>query len=489
MTTSTVKRRFGVILVVLLCIALVPVFILAAALVLYRVQVARMSSNVAEMAARSQARTYERGPVSPSWTLEPGSAAEAYREAFEGCDLDNLGQAQQDSMSLVIRELAGRPADDKDPPSQDVETAVLDPRCVAAGIPADAMDNVVAQLHPGLCDTYAGCSASLDLLEAGSRRKDTSSPANIWSAWVVDPKHDQERMWGLRFIKMARLERLRGHIAGLNGDRSGKLESLTVTLRLGQDLSRGSGLLGAMIGVAIQQQTCDVLAQEIAGDTLTAEEARWLIAELDYVRSQPIDMLEALEDEWVTMAGYFPLGDDVAVPGVSKMYRTQGTVTEKMLFAMGAGTLIDQWADLMVLQTLPYKDRLEGYQKLEEEVADSHNFWVSSTPATAPFDARLVILDSQLQLLQIAAAEVVYRREVGQVPTVLVDLQQVVPELPLQDPLTGEDYLLAEDQGQRVLSSPAWAPARRIEFGVDHWLGDPDQADDLRMVLPSPEVP
>lgn len=484
MTTSNFKRRFGVIVFIVLTLFMVPVLIVAVAMIFYQVQIKRMGGVVEEVAERSQARSYERHPVSPSWTLEPGSAAEAYQQAFDGCDIDQLSQAQQDSMTLVNRELDGRPVRDNDPPDQDPETAILDPRCVAAGIPADAMDSVVAQLHPDLCDTFAGCSASLDLLETGSRRKDTSSPANIWSTWVLDSNRQSERMWGPRFIKLARFEALRGHIAELNGDRAGMLESHMVTLRLGQDLSRGSGLIGAMVGAAIQQHTCHTLVQEITDDRLTAEEATWLVAELDYIRSQPIRMLEALEDDWVTLAGYFPLRDDVPVPAISAGMRTEGSLGERMLFMLGVGTMLDQWSQLLVLQSSPYKDRLQGYAEMEAEASGSKNFWVSSLPSTQTFDARMAVLDSRLLLLQIAAAEALYRRVTGVLPTTLMDMQQVVPDLPLQDPLTGEDYLLTVKQGQRVLSSPASAADRRMEFGVDVWLSDPDRVNDLRIVLP-----
>ena len=375
----------------------------------------------------------------------------------------------------------------------ETEAAVITPECEALGVTAENMDPVTAQLHPEFCDLYTSCQDALELIRRGTRQSDMRAPGNIWSSWLIEPGSDYPRMWAM-ITGFPKLELLRAHLAGQQGDRPKMLASWASSLRFGADLSRGSGYMGTTTREIVQRDVLLAIGQDLLRDTLTLGEAQQLAAELAYVRRQPINRKEWLEDQQVAFASIMPLDQDLVVPGFVMGSKTKLPPKHAALLVLGISGILDIWDRQLEIQELPYPARYRANQDLWDDAADHWNPAVEGYVWPPVTETRLAAHESHLLLTEIAVTETIYRRLHGQLPATPMDLKSVNQDLDLIDPLSDEEIQLVEQDGRRFLRSPAHDHDRWTELGINDWLnnahgnGYGDSAY-LQVELPAPASP
>lgn len=411
----------------------------------------QIRDQYAELSATSQARGYERAPDPPGWSLQPGEAAVLYQQAWGACDLQDLPDDVLDSLDAALRAWTGDPLRGPTDPVGALEAAGSHPvwgQCRNAGVPDLEDDLVIAQLTPDTCDLYAGCWPALDALRRGSRRADTRSPVHLWSSWSAEDGGSEYRSL-IPFLRLADLELLAGYLAGLHGDPWAPAESALTVLRYGHDVGQGSGLLGTMVGVAIQNQGADAVAALVTRDRLAGEDRARLAAELHYVNRHTFSVAEAVEAEFLTLGSLW-VHDDLPVPPTALLPVGEMGLGERMVMTKVADdhlTLVDE---LLPALDAPFPERIAAYEDLMERLDDA---W--SMPDYLRYDVRLTATRARLLLLEIAAADGAFRATHGRAPADLDELAAAYPDLPRTDPLTLQDFVLTTGDGHRLLRSPA----------------------------------
>jgi len=483
LNVSSFKRRYRVIVTVAITAVGIPAVVLGVFMIFYHVQIGRLSAVVEEKAARSQAREYQRDPDTPGWKLEDGSAASYYEQAWDSCWPYSQSGGERGSRGRMAAVMTGRPWNNDNDPIVKVEAAVFTPECEALGVTAETVDPVTAQLNRDLCVQYTDCEEALALIRRGSRQADARSPGSIWSGWLVEPGSNSPRMWSF-FQAYPRLELLRAHLAGQRGDRPEMLASWASNLRFGNDLTRGSGMIGAMTYETVQRPTLLVIGQEILRETLTLEEARQLAAEVAYVRQQPIDRVAIHEDLQLETGSMMPLRTDLVVPGSVMGLDTKLPPQHAALLVLATSGILDTWERRIEIQELPYRERVPANLSINEANFGHWNPWVQGQFWPTSTDTRIVSVETHLLLTELALTETVYRRENGRPPATIAELESVNPDLDLIDPLSNEEILLVEEDGRRFLCSPALAQERLSELEIDRWALHHGDLDYLKIELP-----
>lgn len=193
----------------------------------------KLIAQYEEISEQSRTRRYSRAPDPPGWSLEQGSAAALYQEAWGACDMDGTPRDVKLSFSDALRAYTGDPTpgqgDSKSPLIETGSHPVWG-QCRNAGIPDLEDDAVITQLTPEACDHYAACWPVLELVRRGSRRSDTTSPVHLWSSWsAVDGGPDYRSL--VPFVELSKIELLAGYMAGLHGDPWAPAQSACTVLR------------------------------------------------------------------------------------------------------------------------------------------------------------------------------------------------------------------------------------------------------------------
>jgi len=275
------------------------------------------------------------------------------------------------------------------------------------------------------------------------------------------------------------------HFTGLaSGDRMDGLlaESAITTLRFGQDVGQGAGLIGTMVGVAIQRQAADVLAGLIASDALPPAERARLRDELHYVNRHTFSVTEAIESEFLVLGALWVHGE-VSVPPTALLPTGEEALTERVMMARLADDHLRLADELLPRLDAPFPERLEAYDAYVEGMDDP---WMA--PDYARYDIQLTASRSRLLLLEIAAADGAFRAAQGRPPADLDELAKATPTLPRTDPLTADAFVLETVGGVRTLRSAAPGadgdPARLAQTGTS-WNYDRM----LQLELPAEATP
>ena len=456
-------------LVVLAALVVVPLLVLGAALLW--TSHSRQQGLIAlyeETAVASRTRQYPRPSGPRGWKLLEGEAAGHYREAWGG--FDPLEWPNEANMSLIqtriaILEPGLRAMRADDLALWPVGERPVPDACLSAGVPADSDSLVVAQLHGELCEQLAAHGAALEQVRLGSWSAEASFPLAIWSDFAVEPSGDLRSV--LPYFRLAQLELLGGHLAAVAGDRGRYLEGIFTVLRLGHDLGHGTGLIGAMSGVAICDRASRDLEWLLRRDELTAVEARRAYRELAYVNAQPLNTAEALQGEFLVTGSMWLSPGAVDPPLASLMVgTTQLGFTDRFVMHMACAEIEWMWREILGIQSRPYPERAREYARIAQRVQAFDHPLAAVQPDFGRFDARTTSARSRLAMLQVAVAETVYRREIGELATDIDQLENLVDGLPL-DPLTGEPFVVEARGDRRYLSSEALRAGSSARLGLD----------------------
>jgi len=443
-----------------------------------RAELVQLFEEVAE-AHRSTSHT--RAPDPPGWPLQPGAAAEPYQRAWDACDLEDWPDATAENLRrtrLALFEPELRALDAPDLPLFEPGERAVPPACAALGVPADSDDLLLAQLDQDLCERLAACRPALELVAIGSRCQDTTSPMRIWSEFAtVGP--GQLRSF-VPYLRLGQLGLLQGYLAGAAGDRDAHLDAIYNTMRLAQDVSRGSGLVGAMVAVAILDRASRDLEWLLQRDDLSVDQARRARAELAYVNLQPLDVAGAMQAEFLNVSAlWFEPGEVGLPPTTTPVDPASWSLGDRFAVRLASRDLARSWRDLLDMQSLPYPDRARQYPRIEQLAQSSGNPLVAMQPDYGRFDVRITAVGARLAMLQVALDDLVVRRERGALPARLEDL---VADVPL-DPLSGQPFTLERRGDQRLLYSPAIGSTARL--GLDHVAHQIRPEIYLRVRLPS----
>jgi hypothetical protein len=416
----------------------------------------------------SRSRSWARPAETPGWEPSAVEAAAAYTVAWDQATA--MTWSDEARTSLDRTRIALAPAvvrasyEARMPLARPGDEPIPEP-CLALGVQPDSDDLVVAQLGGELCEQLAAARPALEQLAEGSRASHGGSPLNLWSS--PDRATDEAVRPGAPLQQLVRLLLLDGRLALARGDADGYLDSIFVALRFGVDLSRGAGMAGALVGMAVTDRASRDLEYLLAADVLTPAQARRAYEELAYVNAQSMLVGEAVVDELlVVSAPWFGRGE---VPSPVPLVEVETwSLVDRVVIGLACGELAWAWDELTEAQTRAYPDRSRDYLRVQQQLQDSSNPVASSWAQLdfAGLDARITAARSRLQLLQVATADAVVRMEGGIPATDHGQLAATVPHLPEIDALSGEPFRMEHDQGVRTLSSAALEEPARSRLGV-----------------------
>ena len=457
------RSRWRTLLTVLLVLAAVPVLVVGAVVVLHKVQQARLRALYAEVAEESLAREYRRAPDPPGWELVEGSAAEQYREAWEGCPTGRLTGPERIGINQPIHALRGEAMTPGIGHPMNPISA-LPPDCEFLGVVEP--DLALSQLQPGVCRLLEDCDAALDLIVGGSRRVDNTSPMSIWSPWSLDDSGTDDPN-AIRFTYMAKLLTLRGHTVRLAGDREGWFADTFAAFRMLWDLPRGAGVMG-LLGFSSQNMLANTIEATLWDGGLSQAEVERIYRELDYLLSQPVDYGETTEDMVLVDMDWWIDTVDLPTPARQKHRDKRGFGWRRGLAAATyTGEMLRAWSDIWDVQASSWPDRLSVYDRIHAEWPTRPRTGLtiySPFETTLLFDLRIVLAETRLRLLQLAAADTALRLAGSPAPTTIEDLKAFDPDIPLLDPLSNEPFVLEVIDGRRVLRTAAVDDRERTGF-------------------------
>ena len=301
---------------------------------------------------------------------------------------------------------------------------------------------------------------------------------------------------------LARLLGLQARVNAARGDWEGAMTADLDCLRMGEDLSHGSGLIGMLVGDA-----CEAIGRRPAWKTmdhLNAVQARGAARRLEAIRARHVPYVDTVQEEkWINLAGLMETMRRPDWPGDITGYSASGNGTPSL-----ADTLSD-WKTAALIRATGKQAILTNVTRYDDEkIADARQPYAAHLPAPSPpndpvsqlmfsGDAtggaglRLneVKADTENALLMTMLALRAYRLEHGTYPVALAALTPVylkaVPDDPfaLSGPLryknTAGGYLLysvgpdgKDDGGKPIFDTTHNAPAY------------PGATDPRRYVLP-----
>jgi len=437
-------------------------------------------------AEASQGRTYSRS-AGADWAMEQGAAAALYEQAWDECG--DWPEAAEVSLRQVRRALAGSQglagSNLRPPGAREIPQA-----CVDAGLSAENEDLVLAQLDEELCALLVSCAPALDHVRHGTTRADTASPVGIWSEFVLLDDGTPRPL--APAMQIGQLMLLQAHVAGAAGDRTAQLDGLFAVMRLGHDMAQGSAMVGAMVGIALQDRASVDLLWLLGRDELTDEQAAHAARELEHLLAHPISVEHAVRDELLVTTAMWARPDQAPVTALEVRGATW-TLVDRIVIGLATADLLEMWQELIAIQDLPYPERARAYPRLQQKAAAGSIAAVQ--PEVGAFDARITASRTRLQLLATALADLRFQLAHDRVPASLDELESLVPAPPQTDPLTGGELVLEDRGDDRFLSSSALRARSRASLGLEEIAGGihPETYLEMRLrdisseTIPSPD--
>ena len=407
-------------------------------------------------------RRWERPPDPPDWTLVDGDAASSYRAAW--AEQDKSRTLSSDPASNAFNLVA---PDHRPGPALTVpEAGPVPSSCAALGIGADT-DPALRFLDEQSCAAMAGKGPLL--LAEGTYRKDSSSPARVWDTWGIARPGDTPNF--VPFLRLAKLHALLGWTAHLRGDTDRLVTAVHELHRFGQDIGRGSSLLGAMVGTAIDLQAARMLRRMLRDRLLTGPQAALLHRQYAYADAERLRledvfageflvMLPALMDEDQRERVDIPptaiLDAGLQSPGVLAWYWRESFAALHFAF----------WQDILSDTPATWAARDARYMRWEQEFDSSINPLAQIGGGfLAQYDLKLTMAQAHDRMLQIALADYAYTAEHGEPAGTLETLSEAGFAIPV-DPLTQAPFELTATEGKRQLHSTC-PPVPRMSAWTD----------------------
>ena len=423
----------------------------------------------------SQAREYTR-LAGADWVVQEGAAAQLYQEAWDPCGA--WPDEAEASLRAVRRALAGGqgPAGSTLRPPGARE---IPPACVDAGLSAETEDLVLAQVDSELCALLVSCAPALDAVRRGTTRAKTASPVGIWSEFVAQEDGTPRPL--APAMQLGQLLLLQAHVDGAAGDRAAQLDGIFAVMRLGHDLAQGSAMVGAMVGIALQDRAGLDLLWLLQRDTLTSEQTAQAARELEHVLAHPLDVESAVRDELLVTTAMWARPDEAPRTALEVRGATW-TFTDRLIIGLACADLQLMWQDLIAVQALPYPERARQYPRIHQQASASSI--AALQPDFGQFDARITASRTRLLLLAVATADRRFQLEHGRVPDDLGALAALEPAPPRIDPLTGGELVFEDRGSHRYVSSSALRARSRASLGLEEIAGGihPETYLELRLV-------
>jgi hypothetical protein len=443
---------------------------------------AQLRGHFEAEADASQRRAYLRSTPGPGWTLESGSAAELYQEAWDACG--EWPEEAEASLRQVRRALAGSQGlagSSLRPPG----ARVVPPSCAELGVSADNEDLVLAQVDEELCAVLVACAPALQRVAQGTTRTDTDSPVGIWSEFVLEDGDTPRSL--APAMQLGQLLLLQAHAAGTAGDRTAQLDGIFTVMRLGHDMAQGSAVVGAMVGIALQDRASADLLWLLRGEELALGQVQHARGQLEHVLAHPLSAEQALRDELMVSTAMWARPAEPPVTALEAL-GASWSFTDRVVIGLASADLLQMWQSLIEIQALPYPERARQYPRIHQKA--SAGSIAALQPDYGQFDARITASRTRLLLLAITAADAEFRLSRSRDPENLAELGRLAPPLPDEDPLTGGEFVLEDRGGHRFLSSSALRARSRASLGLEEIAGGihPETYLEIRLVEHSSET-
>ena len=424
-------------------------------------------------------RAWERPTPTPAgWEASPGSAAVDYRRAVERCVEPS---ALPDGWRVSIRQtILGVPEDQRfTPPPERREAAST---CEQLGAASD--DPVTPYLDEPTCRWLVACQGSVDLVLTGSRRENARSP---W--WIWDPRNeDLGPLPSTAYLPLLDALIIDAGRLGAQGDRQGQLDRLAAAARMGQDLGRGSFLLGVMVGHAHTGLALDHLQALVRDDALSEVELERLDDELRYLDRSGAHPAASLEAEFLTMLPNVARDPELRAPPASRGFDLQ--VRHNLVQRLLLKSTVDDVGGLFLQVIEVARTEPELRQRVALYTAAYAKINASLNPMTRQlgsssldnYDVKMVASHAQINLLRWAVAARLHHRRRGAWPTSADDLQQggALPD----DPLMSGPFRLDLKEGAVTIASRA-----PEDPTLQPYLRSPSDAASLTVTLLHPPAP
>lgn len=320
-----------------------------------------------EMSAEVRERAYPRPAPNQGWQLEPGTAAEAY-------------QAAVDDKACQI----------------ELEAPDLQEKLVELG----GAENKLPTPCTGLvCDAITRCRSSINLLHEGARRAEARSPMHVWDAWRVDT-NTGSRDGIVQFVRLARL-------ASLDARARKDWAGLANVMRFGQDMGRGSSLLGVMIGAAVSGLALTQLKEALEQGELDAASQGHMRRELAYLDEHEPGLRNMLVGERLVMFSPLLSQDALRPPaGLPHGSFAQGGFMEGLMLKDLAEKQWATWNSMEQAAGKSFPERQANYDKLVQQAQGSLNPLVKiGTAAYGKYDKKYTIRLASRRLLRRALGD------------------------------------------------------------------------------------
>ena len=261
-----------------------------------------------------------------------------------------------------------------------------------------------------------------------------------------------------QFRSLARLLKLEGQLKAEKGDWSGAVASDLDAVRMGEEIPRGSVLIGDLVGIACQAiGRKDIWA---AIDHLDAAQARKAAAQLEAINARHVPFADALlEEKWCGQAGLQEIFQQKN--GLQQMLASatnpQGTPT-------GASAV--DWTQLLWMLYSKERIMTDYSQYMDKLIAtDRQPYSAHLSDPPVPNDPICQILfpvftqarfkdasdEAENHLLQVALALRAYRVERGAYPTSLNELAPGYLSKMPNDPFDSNGAFRYKRQGEKYL--------------------------------------
>ncbi len=442
-----------------------------------------------EVAATSQARQYPRPEAATAQGLEDGPAAPLYQQAYEGCPTlqdnndDDLNESMNRALAVIAPSALSPPVDreaGRSLPESCAALGIVDKINAPGEIPGQR-DLFLNQLDDTLCLALKDCEGAIDTLERATRRKDARSPVSIWDPWSSSGGGNMRAM--KPFIKLAKLTLIRGHLQARLGDPPARGRSGAVVLRQGFDMSHGGGLIGGLIGVSIDKIAVRSLHKLLLSCDLTEAEAKATLDELNALRLDPFNPLDAFVGEYLMVTPMLLASrEGLAIPTTAPPHALPADFIERILLNDHAHNHHEMWKEIFDGFNRPYPQRVAQREAVTKRLSKKLNPLTQiGLPNYDRYDAEFVLANLRLDMLAVLAAARLHALRHGTPPDPGQLAALLGGSLP-EDPFAGEAVRVELKGDTLLLEAPALA-SQAILFAGD----DAERADGLRVALQVPD--
>ena len=419
------------------------------------------------------ARTYPRPEAPPGALERSGSATEKYREVY---DL-YLETAGSDARTRLEDYLDSKWADASTGPSSDSGEGPGEV-CLAMGVGPE-LDAVTKGLSDGVCATIEKLKGVRGLVADASQRGGPRSPIPLYDDWSCDRPHSTRNIKPL--INASKIALLLARIDD-SGHQSA-IETIAAAARMGVDISKGSGLIGAMVGAVITRNALTELSARLVAPDLKLKDAELALAHILYLQKDRFDAKAAFEGEYLVM-GTLAIKEALNAPCSAMAEAVSDLSFYDRYLLRDAARANDQFMEEYLASfDRGFADREALFERAQEASLRSFNpIRQIATPDMTAYEKRLVLVGLQTDMAALLAAarihQLKHQRQAGN----LEALEEILGSAVGEDPFVGgKPSAVVLGDGSLEITSNVFK-----KKGPDHLSGSFDRAvmEELQITLP-----